>query len=112
MSFLHGKVDRDGGALADGALDADPATVLANNALADRKPQPAPLRAGREEGVEDAGERRGRDARSVVPDRDLEHVLVRYLARRFQAVGGAAAQRAALGKPLPRRAGRDANLAA
>src|SRR5512142_533286 len=111
MSFLHGKVDRDGGPLSDGALDGDHAAVLAHDGLADGKAEPAPLRAGREERVEDAGERGGGNPGAVVAHRDLDHLLLRNGARGLEAVRRPPPDRAPLHEALPAHPHRDADLA-
>ncbi len=81
--------------------------MLANDALADAQAQARSLGPGCEEGIEDARQDRGRNARTVVPDLYLDDVQEGCLTARVEPVRRAAPETAALPRALPRGGDRD-----
>src|SRR5581483_3217966 len=68
------KAQRERGAAADRALQADGAVELFDDPFRDREPEPEAASLGCDELVEDRGEPFGRDARSGVADADLDAI--------------------------------------
>src|SRR5436190_20779463 len=68
MTFLHGKTQEHGRAASFAARHLDGAAVLLHDGLADRKPEAGAAGLGREERVEQLGQRVARD-----PDAGVDH---------------------------------------